>query len=81
MKSIFNLGGLSPKLIALLILGVYYVLVGYALARFVFASYTNAIFDKFVNSHIEGAQVNRGLAQEEDLDDDDEDEDDPVDPQ
>ncbi len=49
----------------------YYVFIGFALSRFVTASYTNAQFDKFINSRIEGAQVNRGLAEEEeDLEDD-----------
>lgn len=45
---------------------VYYVLIGYSLSRFIYASYTNAVFDKFINSRIEGASVNRGLGQEED---------------
>jgi len=55
------------------ILGVllYYILIGYALSRFICASYTNAVFDKYINSRIEGAQVNRGLSQEEEDDDED----------
>ena len=44
----------------------YYILLGYALSRFVSASYTNAVFDKYINVKIEGAQVNRGLYNEED---------------
>ena len=32
------------------------------------------MFDKYINSRIEGAQVNRGLSQENDDDDDDDDE-------
>ena len=36
--------------------------------RFITASYTNAQFDKFINNRIEGAQVNRGLAEEDDED-------------
>ena len=48
-------------MLALVILGVYYVLVGYALSRFVSASYTNAVFDRFINPRIEGAKVNQGL--------------------
>ena len=51
-----------------LILLVYYVLFGFALSRFITASYTNAQFDKYINSRIEGAQVNRGLAEEDDED-------------
>ena len=44
----------------------YYMLVGFSLSRFVTASYTNAQFDKYINSRIEGAPVNRGLAEEDD---------------
>ena len=49
-----------------LVLFAYYMLIGYTLSRFVTASYTNAQFDKFINSRIEGAQVNRGLAEDDD---------------
>ena len=42
--------------------------------RFVTASYTNAVFDRFINSRIEGAVINRGLSQETDDDDDEEEE-------
>jgi uncharacterized membrane protein YesL len=52
----------------------YYMLIGFTLSRFVSASYTNAQFDKYINSRIEGAQVNRGLAEEEDEDWDEEEE-------
>ena len=51
---------------------VYYLLLGFALSRFITASYTNAVFDKYINSHIEGAVVNRGLSQETDDDGEDE---------
>lgn len=51
----------------------YYLIIGFSLSRFVTASYTNAVFDRFINSKIEGAVVNRGLNTEED-DDEDEDE-------
>ena len=57
-----------------LVLAGYYVLIGFALSRFVTASYTNAQFDKFINARIEGAQVNRGLAEEDDEDYEDEEE-------
>ena len=53
---------------ALLALGVYYVVVGFALVRFIHASFTNAVFDRFINSRIEGVQVNRGMATEEEED-------------
>ena len=47
----------------------YYLIFGFALSRFVTASYTNAVFDKYLNSRIEGAKVNQGLRQEEDEED------------
>lgn len=53
----------------------YYLLIGFSLSRFITASYTNAVFDRFINSQIEGAVVNRGLAKIEDDDEDDDDED------
>lgn len=57
---------------ALLAYGLYYVLLGFALSRFVGASYTNAVFDRYINVKIDGAQVGRGLYKEEDDDEDDE---------
>ena len=57
-----------------LLLFAYYVLIGFALSRFVTASYTNAVFDRFLNSRIEGAKVNQGLRQDSDEDDDEEEE-------
>ena len=51
-----------------LIVFTYYLLGGFALSRFVTASYTNAQFDKYINSRLEGAQVGRGLAAEDDED-------------
>ena len=59
-------------MIGMMILFGYYMLIGFSLSRFVTASYTNAVFDRFINSRIEGAKVNQGLREE---DDDDEDED------
>lgn len=53
---------------------VWYVFFGFGLSRFVTASYTNAVFDKYINNRIEGAQVNRGLATDTDDDDEDEEE-------
>lgn len=58
----------------LLLLFAYYLIFGFAFSRFITASFTNAVFDKYINSRIEGAQVNRGLSQENDDDDDDDDE-------
>lgn len=55
---------------AVMVLFLYYMVFGFALSRFVGASFTNAVFDKYINVKIEGAQVNRGLY----VEDDDEDE-------
>lgn len=55
----------------LLLLFAYYLVFGFAFSRFITASFTNAVFDKYINSRIEGAQVNRGLSQDNDDDDDD----------
>ncbi len=46
----------------------YYLIIGYSLSRFVYASYSNAAFDRFINPNIEGATVNQGLYVEEDDD-------------
>ena len=62
-------------MIGMLILFAYYLLIGFALSRFVTASYTNAVFDRFINPRIEGAKVNQGLRKpEEDEDEEDEEE-------
>lgn len=57
---------------ASLLLFTYYLLIGFALSRFITASVTNAVFDKVINPHIPGAVVNRGLNTDVDDDDDDE---------
>jgi len=51
----------------------YYLLIGFGLSRFVTASFTNGVFDKYINSRIEGAVVGRGLNPDPDVDDDEED--------
>lgn len=61
-------------LYAILVLGLYYVILGFALVRFIHASYTNGVFDRFINSRMEGVEVNRGLAKEEEEDFTEEDE-------
>ena len=48
----------------------YYFIIGFAMSRFITASFTNAVFDKYINSQIEGAVVNRGLNTDPDDDDD-----------
>ena len=50
----------------MLIVFAYYVLIGFSLSRFVTASYTNAVFDRFINPRIEGAKVDRGLYKPDD---------------
>ena len=67
--------GMINMIWAMLGLMAYYMLLGFGMSRFVTASYTNAAFDRFINSRIEGAVVNRGLNTEPDDDEDDEDED------
>jgi len=66
---------------AVVICFLYYLLFGFAFSRFISASFTNAVFDKYINSKIEGVQINRGLYNDEDDEDDDPDEDDPDDTQ
>ncbi len=51
---------------AVMALAGYYILIGNGLARFVYASFTNAVFDRYINPRIAGAQVNRGMSTEED---------------
>ena len=58
----------------MLILGGWYILIGFCLSRFVTASYTNAVFERFINPRIEGAPVNRGLREADDEDEEDEEE-------
>lgn len=66
------------NVIMILCVSLYYILIGFAFSRLVYASFANGVFDKFLNPHIEGAQVNQGLRPHSDeddiLDDDDEDE-------
>ena len=57
-------------MIGMLILFAYYALIGFAISRFITASYTNAVFDRFINPRIEGAKVNQGLFKPEDDEDD-----------
>ena len=63
----------------MMIMSAYYMLFGFAFSRLVYASVANGIFDRYLNPHIEGAQVGMGLRPqtEEDLllDEDDEEED------
>ena len=60
-------------MIGIMILFAYYVLIGFSLSRFVTASYTNAVFDRFINPRIEGAKVDQGLYKPEEEDEDEND--------
>ena len=42
-------------------MGLYYLVIGYALYQFMTVSYANSCFDRFLNPRIEGADVNKGL--------------------
>ena len=64
---------------ALIALLLYYVVIGFGLSRFVGASYANAVFDRYINPNVEGAQIGRGLYTDTDGDED-EDEDQPAEP-
>ena len=65
--------GLDPLLGLILLFG-YYMIAGFSLSRFVTASYTNAVFDRFINPRIEGAKVNQGLRGKDESDEEDEEE-------
>ena len=65
--------------IVLMIVSLYYLLFGFALSRLVYASFANGVFDKYLNPHIEGAQVGQGLrpqSEDDELPDEDDEEDD-----
>ncbi len=58
----------------MLILFLLYLLFGFAFTEFVYVSYANACFDKYLNPMIEGAPVNMGMRAKTDDDDDEEEE-------
>lgn len=74
--AVFGVIFLFSPMWGLLIPFAYYALIGFTLSRFITASFTNGVFDRYINSRIEGAKVNRGLAESEDTDDDGDDGDD-----
>lgn len=68
--------------ILIMAVSVYYLLFGLAFSRLVYASVANGVFDKYLNPHIEGAQIGMGLRPkgiEDEIFDDDEDDDEPDD--
>ena len=61
--------------LVIFLIPLYYLLLGFALSRLIYASFANAVFDIYLNPNIEGASVRQGLrpADEEDVDETDED--------
>jgi len=80
MSLLILVGSMVPAVIALclpiqismIVLILFYGLIGFSLTGFVYASYANSCFDRYLNPRIEGAEVNKGLREADD-DDDDED--------
>ena len=56
----------------MLILAMFYLLFGFAFTEFVYISFANSTFDKYLNPLIEGAPVNIGLREKDDDDDEEE---------
>ena len=56
-------------------IAILYLVIGFAFTGFVYASYSNACFDKYINANLEGAPLNRGLRDPSLEDQDDEEED------
>lgn len=56
----------------ILFLLLYYILLGFALHRLIYASFANGVFEKFINPKIDGAPVGMGLRPDEDEDDEEE---------
>ena len=69
----FILMFMVPYVYVIMVMVLLYVVVGFSLTGFVYASYANSCFDRFLNPKIEGAQVNMGL-RDKSLDEDDEEE-------
>lgn len=58
--------------ISMMILVLLYGLIGFSLTGFVYASYANDLFDRYLNPRIEGAEVGKGLHRPDDDEDDEE---------
>lgn len=61
-----------PPQISFLALIVIYGVIGFSLTGFVYVSFANSCFDKFLNPRIEGAEVNKGLYKNDDYEDEEE---------
>lgn len=57
----FVLAFFVPMQISFLALIVIYGVIGFSLTGFVYVSFANSCFDKYLNPRIEGAEVNKGL--------------------
>ncbi len=57
----FILAFFVPMQISFLALIVIYGVIGFSLTGFVYVSFANSCFDKYLNPRIEGAEVNKGL--------------------
>lgn len=49
---------------------LWYILIGFTLSRFIHASYSNAVFDRYINSKLEGVKVDRGIYKPDEEEDD-----------
>lgn len=58
--------------IVMLVMVALYALFFLAFNRLAYASYSNGVFDKYINAHMEGVAVNRGLSEPDDDDEGDE---------
>lgn len=72
---VYILTGISWAILAWIII---YALIGFSFSGFLYASYANALFDKYMNPRIEGAPVNMGLRSSEYDEDEADDDDTPV---
>ena len=52
---------LIPSNIALLVVVLYFLILGFGITHFIHASFANMCFDAYLNTRIEGAEVNKGL--------------------
>ena len=77
--AILLVGLTSGNGMMILCVSMYYIFFGFAFSRLVYASFANSVFDRYLNPHIEGAQVRAGLrpqSEEDEIFDDDDDDDD-----
>ncbi len=78
LVALYFLGGTQY---GMLIIFLVYLLFGFAFTEFIYISYANSCFDKYLNPMIEGAPINLGLRNKTEDDDDEEEEDETQPPQ